>query len=82
MRVPRAKQRIENPVTDRLNRILEREMRTGLTKTEVAARMGTAQSQLNRILDPNNSNQTLSALRRLSEVLGVEMDIRFIKRRK
>jgi len=42
----------------------------GVTKTELAARMATSRSQLDRLLDPNNDEVTLSTLARAAEALG------------
>ena len=41
-----------------------------LTKAEVARRMGTSRSQLNRLLDPDTESVTLDALARAAEALG------------
>jgi DNA-binding Xre family transcriptional regulator len=45
----------------------------GVTKTELAARMSTSRSQLDRLLDPNNDEVTLSTLSRAAQALGREI---------
>jgi antitoxin HicB len=42
----------------------------GVTKTELAKRMATSRSQLDRLLDPDNDEVTLSTLTRAAEALG------------
>lgn len=48
-----------------------------LTRTEMAARMGTSRAALNRLLDPTNESLTLATLQRAAAVLGkrVRIDI-------
>jgi len=48
----------------------------GLTKTEMANRMGTSRSQLNRLLDPENESLTLSTLSSAAAILGKEVELR------
>jgi antitoxin HicB len=45
----------------------------GLTKAEMAKRMSTSRSQLDRLLDPANDDVTLSTLARAAEALGREI---------
>jgi len=45
----------------------------GVTKTALAKRMDTSRSQLDRLLDPNNDEVTLSTLARAAEALGREI---------
>jgi antitoxin HicB len=42
----------------------------GVTKADLAARMNTSRSQLNRLLDPSNADVTLAALQRAAAALG------------
>ncbi|PZO51201.1 MAG: hypothetical protein DCF16_11695 [Alphaproteobacteria bacterium] len=42
----------------------------GVTKADLAARMNTSRSQLNRLLDPSNADVTLTALQRAAGALG------------
>jgi len=41
-----------------------------LTKTELAERMETSRSQLDRLLDPDNTSVTLDSLERLARAVG------------
>lgn len=43
---------------------------TQLTKTELAERMQTSRSQLDRLLDPDNTSVTLDSLERLARAVG------------
>ena len=43
---------------------------TQLTKTELAERMQTSRSQLDRLLDPENTAVTLDSLERLARAVG------------
>jgi DNA-binding Xre family transcriptional regulator len=45
----------------------------GLTKTELAKRMGTSRSQLDRLLNPDNDEVTLSTLARAAAALGRDL---------
>lgn len=42
----------------------------GLTKTALAAQMGTTRAQLDRLLDPGNDSVTLATLKRAAKALG------------
>ena len=42
----------------------------GVTKADMARRMGTSRSQLDRLLDPANDDVTLSTLARAAQALG------------
>lgn len=42
----------------------------GITKVEMAKRLTTSRSQLDRLLDPNNASVSLSVLVRAAKVLG------------
>jgi DNA-binding Xre family transcriptional regulator len=48
-----------------------------LTKTEVASRMGTSRSQLDRLLDPDNTSVTLESLDRLARAVGKQLRVEF-----
>ena len=52
-------------------------MESSLTKTEVAAKMNTSRSQLDRLLDPENSAITLDSLFRLAQSVGKQLRIEF-----
>jgi antitoxin HicB len=51
-----------------------------LVKAEMAKRMHTSRSQLERLLDPANDSVTLSTLARAGHVLGHEIRIELVKR--
>jgi transcriptional regulator with XRE-family HTH domain len=50
---------------------------SNLTKTEVAERMNTSRSQLERLLDPDNTSVTLESLERLARAVGKRLKIEF-----
>jgi antitoxin HicB len=47
----------------------------GVTKTALAKRMATSRSQLDRLLDPDNDEVTLSTLARVASALGREIKL-------
>ncbi|MGE5565039.1 MAG: helix-turn-helix domain-containing protein [Parcubacteria group bacterium] len=47
----------------------------GITKTAMAARMGTSRRQLDRLLDPANPSVTLSTLRRAAHAVGRTLSV-------
>ncbi len=58
---------------------LEQEMkRSGLTKTELASRMETSRSAVDRLLDPENHAVTLRTLERAAGVLGKRLRLELI----
>lgn len=58
---------------------LEREMkRTGLTKTQLATRMETSRSAVDRLLDPENQAVTLRTLERAAGVLGKRLRLELV----
>lgn len=58
---------------------LDQEMkRSGLTKTELASRMGTSRSAVDRLLDPENHAVTLRTLERAAGVLGKRLKLELI----
>ncbi len=50
----------------------------GISKAEMARRMKTSRSSLDRFLDPENDSVTLSTLFRAATVLGVELRVELI----
>jgi DNA-binding Xre family transcriptional regulator len=50
---------------------------TNLSKTRLAARMNTSRSQLDRLLDPDNTAVTLETLDRLAHAMGKQLKIQF-----
>jgi antitoxin HicB len=58
---------------------LEEEMkRAGLNKTQLAARMATSRSAVDRLLDPENHAVTLKTLERAAGVLGKRLRLEII----
>lgn len=49
-----------------------------LTKVEVARRMLTSRSELDRILDPENESITLDSLQRAAAAVGKEISLKLI----
>ena len=55
---------------------IEQEMeRQGIPKAELARRMGTSRSALDRLLDPENESVTLGTLLRAAAALGSELSV-------
>jgi hypothetical protein len=55
---------------------LEEALRSqGLTKSALAARMGTSRPQVDRLLDPTNDRVTLHSLQRVASCLGRRLRI-------
>lgn len=48
-----------------------------LSKTELAHKMNTSRSQLDRLLDPENTTITLDTLDRLARAVGKQLKIEF-----
>jgi antitoxin HicB len=48
-----------------------------VTKTELARRMRTSRSALDRLLDPQNSSVTLQTLERAAQALGKRLRVEF-----
>ncbi|MGE4553436.1 MAG: XRE family transcriptional regulator [Desulfovibrionaceae bacterium] len=60
---------------------LEQNMaRAGLTKTDMARRMHTSRSSLNRLLDPESTSLTLDTLVRAATAIGKEVRIDLVDR--
>ena len=52
--------------------------RGGLTKVEMARRMKTSRSQLDRLLDPSNTSVTLNTLQRAASVVGRRLRLELV----
>lgn len=58
---------------------LERSMKTqGVTKQMLATRMSTSRSQLDRLLDPENSTVQLDTVARAARALGKRLEVRLV----
>ena len=51
----------------------------GLTKAEMARRMGTSRAALERLLDPDNASVTLLTLQNAARAVGGRLEVRFIQ---
>jgi antitoxin HicB len=51
----------------------------GVSKTELASRMGTSRAQLDRLLNPTSQNVTIETIARAAEVLGQRFHMELIK---
>ena len=47
----------------------------GITKTEMARRLETSRSQLNRILDPEDTSVTMNSLQRAAKAVGRDLQM-------
>jgi len=50
---------------------------THITKSEMARRMGTSRTQLDRLLDPANPSVTLSTVAKAAKAIGKKISISF-----
>lgn len=66
---------IKRVVSRQIARLMAEE---GLTKAELARRMGTSRAQLDRLLDPDNGSVTLSTLVRAAEAVGRELRLEIV----
>lgn len=48
-----------------------------MTKKSLAEKLHTSRSQLDRLLDPDNSKTTLDSLQQIASALGKQLSIRF-----
>lgn len=58
--------------------IAEEMKKQGVTKVEMAKRMGTSRSSLDRLLDPENEALSLSTLTKAAAVLGKELQVSLV----
>jgi len=63
---------VKRLVAFELRRTIEKER---ISKTELAVRMGTSRSQLNRLLDPDNESVTLATLAKAVAALGKRLRV-------
>jgi antitoxin HicB len=52
----------------------------GVTKTELAARMGTSRAQLDRLLNPTSQNVTIDTIARAADALGQRFHMELVKK--
>lgn len=68
----------EHAIKTVVARQLRQEMaQNRISKTEMAARMGTSRRQLDRLLDPAGGNVTLGTLMRAARAVGRELVVEF-----
>jgi len=53
-----------------------------LTKTEMASRMNTSRSALDRLLDPDNDSVTLKTLQNAASAIGAHLEMKLVFNRK
>ena len=61
-------------IADQIATVMKKQ---GITKTTMAARMGTSRRQLDRLLDPGNPSVTLLTLRRAATAIGRRLHVEF-----
>lgn len=74
---------LEDASTHAIKRVLawqiQQEMAAqGLTKQAMAARMHTSRAQLDRLLDPENTNIQLSTLQRAAAAVGRSLQLKLV----
>ncbi len=52
----------------------------GVSKTELAARMGTSRAQLDRLLNPTSQNVTIETIARAAEALGQRFHMELVEK--
>ena len=50
----------------------------GLTKADMASRMNTSRSALDRLLDPDNDSVTLKTLQNAAATIGAHLEVRLV----
>ncbi len=68
-------QAIKAILADRLRAAMHEQ---GLTKTAMAAHMGTSRRALDRLLDPDNTSVTLRTMQRAARVLGRRLHLELV----
>ena len=58
--------------------LLEKLEKEKMTKSELAVRLSTSRSAVDRILDPNNESITLATMQKVAEVLGKKLKIELV----
>ena len=61
------------------HKIIELRKAAGLSQRELAAKIGTTQSVISRLEDADYDGHSLTMLRRIAEVAGMKVDVRFLK---
>ena len=68
-----------------IKRVLARQLHAAMraqnvTKMEMARRMGSSRSALDRLLDPDNDSVTLGTLRKAAAAVGLEVRLELVRR--
>ena len=58
--------------------LAEEMKKQGLTKVEMAQKMGTSRSSLDRLLNPSNDSLALHTLQRAAQALGKQVQIQLV----
>jgi DNA-binding Xre family transcriptional regulator len=66
---------IKRVIAEQLDALMQHE---GLTKTELARRMKTSRTQLDRLLDPDNESVTLGTLTRAAHAVGRQLRMELV----
>ena len=75
----RLEEATETAIKRVIARMVEQAMREqGLTKAAMAREMHTSRSQLDRLLDPENTSVTLTTLQRAAAAVGHELRIELV----
>ena len=66
-----------------VKRVLARQLQAAMdaqhvTKVEMARRMGSSRSALDRLLDPSNDSVTLATLRRAAAAVGLQLRLELV----
>lgn len=62
---------------------IEARMETaGVSRAELARRLGVGPPRVTRILDSDTPGMKLDLIERIAEALGLELQVRFVKRRR
>jgi DNA-binding Xre family transcriptional regulator len=56
----------------------ERRIEAGISKAELARRVGTSRTQIDRILDPRSQNVTIETLGRVAAVMGKRLHLELV----
>ena len=54
----------------------------GLTKADMASRMNTSRSALDRLLDPDNDSVTLKTLQNAASIIGAHLEMKLVFNKK
>ncbi len=73
----------EETTTSAIKRVLARQVEAamkeqGVSKAEMARRMETSRSQLDRLLDPGNESVTLTTLQKAASAVGREVRLELV----